>query len=151
MPYNHSCTLPSRTAKFHGPLPRQRSIWNCEKRGLFQENKKKKKGYSYLLMKLHHNKYSYAVLIPCILHSVGTRLACSSSTFSSLFVPIYCYSIDLPSYPLEHSLPLISCSAVQHALQHRGGIFKISYKSVTFPFLVQKVKFYCDLDLLDIF
>ncbi|RPB01858.1 hypothetical protein L873DRAFT_1803152 [Choiromyces venosus 120613-1] len=137
--------------------------------------KNEKKVYSHSLMKLYLNKYSYAVLTPLVAHSVGTHVACSSSSCSSLFVSIYCTSVYLPSYPLEHSLPssgfslfpilhfwrrllasfgiaslsftAASGSAGQLSIGTKGGFLKISYESETSPFPVQRVKFYDDSEV----
>ncbi|RPA96079.1 hypothetical protein L873DRAFT_1262514 [Choiromyces venosus 120613-1] len=123
-------------------------------------------------MKLYLNKYSYAVLTPLVAHPVGTQVACSSSSCSSLLVPIYCTSVYLPSYPLEHSLPstrfslflilhfwprlpasfgiasltftAASGSAGQLSIGTKGGFLKISYESKTSPSPVQRVKSHND-------
>ncbi|RPB04051.1 hypothetical protein L873DRAFT_47782 [Choiromyces venosus 120613-1] len=105
-------------------------------------------------------------------------IACSSSSCSSLFVPIYYTSLYLPSYPLEHSLPssrfslflnlhfwprllasfgiasltftAASGSVGQLSIGTRGGFLRISYESETSPFPVQRVKFYDDSEVPEI-
>ncbi|RPA89565.1 hypothetical protein L873DRAFT_623014 [Choiromyces venosus 120613-1] len=101
-------------------------------------------------MKLYSNNIHMQYWHLFVIHSVGTHVACSSSSCSSLLVPIYCTAIYLPSYPLEHPLPSASSSAGQLSTGARGEFLKISSESETSHFLVQRVKFYDDSEAPEI-